>query len=104
MRKIINGKLYDTETAQHIGRREFGAGGDFSHFTETLYRKKTGELFIVGEGGPMTCYGESKGENCWGFGERIIPGSDFGEDELKKWVDENCDVDTYIWLFGPVEE
>ena len=55
MKKIINGKLYDTETAKLIGRSYHGEGPrDFRHYSEELYRKRTGEYFLYGEGGPMS--------------------------------------------------
>lgn len=38
MKKIINGKVYDTNTAKLIG----------SWDAETLYQKKTGEFFLFG--------------------------------------------------------
>ena len=46
MKKYINGKVYDTETAQLIGTYANGGNWrDFSHYEETLYRKRTGEFF-----------------------------------------------------------
>ena len=42
MKKIINGRKYDTETAKHIGSRSEGQPGNFEYFTEDLYLKKTG--------------------------------------------------------------
>ena len=106
MRKIINGKLYDTDTAVRIGRRECGTPGDLDYFSETLYQKKTGELFIHGKGGPRSCYSESCGNNSWSGGSVIIPASSFSDQfiDIKEWVSEYCDVETYIKLFGPVAE
>ena len=55
MKKIINGKKYDTATAHECGTwSNAGSWRDFSHIEETLYRKRTGEFFLFGEGGPMT--------------------------------------------------
>lgn len=34
-------------------------------------------------------------------GEKIIP---LTEEEVKNWVEQNGDIDTYIELFGEVEE
>lgn len=101
MKKIINGKLYDTDTATYIDSYEYGNPGDFRRISETLYRKKTGELFLHGEGGPLSKYAESCGNNSWCGGETIIPECDF---DVKRWVADHCDVDTYIELFGAVEE
>ena len=56
MKKIINNKLYDTDTAKRLG---YDGGGDgFDSWTEELYKKRTGEYFIYGEGGARTRYGE----------------------------------------------
>ena len=47
MKKIINGRLYDTGTAKEIGCYENGYGaGDFRYYYESLYRKRTGEYFL----------------------------------------------------------
>lgn len=101
MRKIINGKLYDTDTATYIGSREHGTPRDFEYVSETLYQKKSGELFLYGEGGAMSRYSESCGSNSWKGSSTIIPERDF---DVKKWVSKHCDVETYIKLFGPVTE
>lgn len=104
MRKIINGKLYDTSTATVIGRYESGMVSDFSYTCETLYQKKTGELFLLGEGGPLTRYSKKCSDNSWGYGETIMPESELDKNELQEWVSEHCSEDAYIKLFGPVAE
>lgn len=77
MRKVINGKLYDIETATRIARRQYGTPGDFEYISETLYQKETGELFLHGEGGAMSRYSEQCGNNSRTGGEAIIPERDF---------------------------
>lgn len=101
MKKIINGKMYDTETAKEIGYYNNGLGvGDFRHLTETLYCKKTGEFFLYGTGGAMTRYVM---ECCGGTtgGSVIIP---FSEREAKEWCEQHLDADTYAMVWGEVEE
>ena len=101
MKKIINGKKYDTETATHVG--EFWNGlsrSDFNHCYEDLYKKKTGEFFLYGKGGPLSKYSMSVGTGT-ASGEEIIP---LTEDEAKKWAEEHLDADAYEALFGEVEE
>lgn len=52
MKKIINGKKYDTETAGLICEHDNGRSWtDFYFYKECLYKKKTGEFFIHEEGG-----------------------------------------------------
>ena len=101
MRQIINGKLYDTDTADECGYWYYGRPGDFFYEDETLYRKATGEFFIAGKGGPKTKYSIQIETNCWSGGKRIIP---LTVDEAKVWVEEHAEVDTYIELFGKPEE
>ncbi len=101
MKKVINGKMYNTETAHSMADTNNGYGyGDFHYVGETLYKKKTGEYFLHGEGGACSQYAESYGNGMVG-GETIIPVT---EREAKKWVERNCDGDTYIKIFGEVEE
>ena len=101
MRKIINNKLYDTDTAKEIGSWSYGASSDFDWIQETLYLKKTGEFFLHGEGGPRSKYSKTLSYNCWGYGNEIIPEANFN---VREWAEENLDTDTYIQYFGPVEE
>ena len=101
MKKIITGKEYDTNTAKCVADWENGYGhNDFISVEEHLYRKKTGEFFLHGEGGAMTEYSESYAGNTCGS-ERIIP---LTEDEAKEWVENQLDADDYESIFGPVEE
>lgn len=101
MKKVIDGKLYDTETAFAVTTISYGTPGDFDYYYETLYKKKNGELFLHGEGGANSRYRESCGDNSWISGETIIPESKFN---AKEWVADHCDADIYIKLFGPVAE
>ncbi len=39
MKKIINKKVYDTDSAKELGRHGYGYPGDFERYSETLYRK-----------------------------------------------------------------
>jgi hypothetical protein len=102
MKKIINGKLYDTETAKEIAVWSNGRSySDFGHCVETLYKKRTGEYFIFGVGGPMSKYAESCGDNSWSGGSRIIP---LTYKAAKEWAEKNLDADDYMAEFGPVSE
>ena len=102
MKKIINGRLYDTRTAEEIDSWSNGLlPGDFERCEETLYRKKTGEFFLLGEGGPLSKYVKQNGSNSWSGSRRIIPMS---VDEAKKWCEDYSSADCYIRLFGEVEE
>ena len=101
MKKIINGRLYDTETAKELGGDSYSNRRDFHYWAETLYKKRTGEFFIYGEGGPLSKYAEAVGLNEWSGGERIMP---LSYAEAQKWAEEHLDGDTYIEIFGEPEE
>ena len=102
MKKSINGKVYDTDTARELGSwANMADRRNFSQFEETLYRKKTGEFFLCGEGGPMTKYAQAVGQNEWSGGSRIMP-LDFSE--ARQWAEEHLDADEYESIFGEVSE
>ena len=46
MKKIIDGKMYDTETAQYICGYNTEDKNDPDYKEEHLYRKKNGEFFV----------------------------------------------------------
>ena len=73
MKKVINGALYDTETAKPLGKDSYSNPRDFRHWVETLYRTKSGKYFLHGKGGAMTKYAVCVGQNEWSGGEKIIP-------------------------------
>lgn len=100
MRKIINGRMYDTETAQFLAEWE-AHKHNFNWVRERLYRKKTGEYFLHGEGGPASCWGQQVDNNSYTGGEDIVPMS---EANARAWAEKHLDADTYIQIFGPVEE
>ena len=102
MKKIINGKLYDTDTAKCVGAWSNNRSRrDFSSCDETLYRKRTGEFFLHGEGGPMTKYAQSCGDNTWSGGEEIIP---LSAEKARAWAEEKLDADDYGEIFGMPDE
>nr|WP_288640791.1 hypothetical protein [uncultured Anaerobutyricum sp.] len=100
-KKIINGKMYNTETTQVIGTWDNGyLRGDFSFEEQTLHKKKTGEYFVYAYGGARSSYG-----NCYGgrdcSGEKFIPMS---VEQAQQWSEEYLDVDKYIEIWGEPEE
>lgn len=101
-KKIINGKLYNTETATLIGEWDNGYHiSDFKYCEEKLYRKRTGEYFLSGEGGGLSQYSKSYGDNSWGYGYAIIP---LSEKEAKQWAEDRMSANKYIAVFGEVAE
>jgi hypothetical protein len=94
MKKIIQGRKYDTETATLLG---FDAGGDgFRHWREELFRKRNGEFFLHGEGGPMTRYAKTCNDG-WCGSEAITP---LTPEAARQWGEEHLDADNYEAIFG----
>ena len=67
MKKVINGKMYNTDTAKRMADWSYGYPGNFEYYEEELYKKKTGEFFLYGEGGPRSKYSDSNGSETYGI-------------------------------------
>jgi len=101
MKKVISNLLYNTDTAKPVGAWDNGLySNDFDYCAETLYRKKTGEYFIHGEGGGNSKYGVWHG-NSGGPGEEIRP---YTLREAQEWAEGHLTADEYIAEFGMPEE
>ena len=86
MKKVISGRLYDTETALEVGEWDNGLGDrDFGLEVETLYRKRTGEYFLHG----------------WGAGAEIRP---LTYEQAREWAERRLGADDYQEEFGPAPE
>lgn len=102
MKQIINGKMYNTETAQEIGCGSNGMNLDNLWFVEeTLYRKQNGEFFLDGHGGPLSRYSRPNGSFSRCGARELVP---LGAEEAKAWVERHCPVEVYIETFGDVAE
>jgi len=101
MKKIINGKRYDTDTAALIGSAGYSYPSDFDYWREYLYLKKTGEFFLHCEGGARSRYGRQTGQNEWSGGEKIRP---LSLEEAQEWAEKYLDADKYKQVFGKIEE
>lgn len=73
MKKVIGGKVYNTETATLIGEWSYGYPNDFNYVSEGLYKTPKGAYFMAGEGGANTAYSRPCGQNCWTGSEDIVP-------------------------------
>lgn len=72
MKKIIEGKLYNTDTAECLHSWDNGYfGGDFKYRSKDLYRTPNGRLFLHHTGGAMTDMKQTAGSNTWSGGEDI---------------------------------
>ena len=101
MKRIINGKRYDTETARKVADYWHGSSSrDFTHYEESLYCKRTGEYFLAGEGGLMTAYAKSVSQNTTSGGSAIFP---LDDSAARIWAEAHMDVDAFEVEFGQVE-
>lgn len=102
MKKVINGKVYNTETATEIGHYWNGLSDrDFNHLSETLYKTAKGNYFLAGEGGPLTKYSHSCGDNSWSGGVRIIP---LTREEAFDWAQESLSEEVVFSEFSDLIE
>ena len=58
MKKIINRKTYNTDTAEKLGHLCQGSFGDPAGYEEMLFKTKTGNFFLYGAGGAESKYPE----------------------------------------------
>lgn len=88
MKKIINGKVYDTNTAKEICCKEpIEYQNDLYYSCKTLYRKKTGEFFF-------NIFSNQSGN-------KIEP---ISFNDAKSFVEEYGTAEQYEALFGEPDE
>jgi hypothetical protein len=70
MKRVIDGKVYNTETAECIGEWSNGCySSDFDACEESLYETPKGQFFVTGSGGPRSKYSKASGSNSQSGGE-----------------------------------
>lgn len=95
MKKVINGKLYNTETAKLLGEDSYSHPGDLAHWSEELYQKRTGEYFLYGR------YAQTTGQNEWSSVEQIHP---LTVENARQWTEQHLSADEYEAIFGEITE
>jgi hypothetical protein len=100
MRRIIDGKAFDTETAELLGEASWGNRGDSGRWEESLYRTRKGRYFLHGKGGPATRWavGHPGGSYSGGSDIRAL-----GEDEAQEWAERYLSADEYEAIWTPEE-
>lgn len=99
MKKIIDGKLYDTEDAEEICERRYLGPSDFNYIWEFLFKSSAGQFFISYEGGAATGYAVPEGRgHRGGAGIKLISVS-----EAKEFVEEYGTYSDYANTFGEPE-
>jgi len=84
LKKIINGKVYDTEKATEIRSYQEGILGNFEYINEVLYRTKRGNWFLYRDAGALSGYGRSLPNNGGWYGTTDIEALD--EQEAFEWL------------------
>ncbi|MGF6808412.1 hypothetical protein OKW30_003538 [Paraburkholderia sp. Clong3] len=87
MKRVIDGMMYNTETANRIaGWANTYNCSDFQYYEEDLYVTKKGAYFIAGEGGPLSPYSRPCGSNgtLGGKGMRVVT-----EHEAREWCEQH---------------
>lgn len=89
MKKIINGRVYNTETAEEIATwYNSYYPSDFHYCQETLYKTKNGSYFLYGYGGALSNYSVPVGNNGSGAGSEIVA---LTTEEAFDWLqDHDC--------------
>jgi hypothetical protein len=101
MKKIIDGKVYNTETADSIGIYWNGyAQSDFHYEELTLYKTKKGSFFVAGESGPLGCFAKSVGNGFTG-GEGLFT---LTREEALEWAERHLDPEDYEEYFSDLIE
>ena len=101
MKRVIEGKRYDTATAREIGAWWNGyPTSDFHYCEEKLYRTAKGNFFLAGEGGALSQYARSHGD-AKGSGEDITP---LSREEAFQWAQEYLKPEEYAEHFSDLIE
>ncbi len=103
MKRIVNGRVYNTETAEVICDCSPSGfyGGDFRVESTTLYKSPKGTFFIAGKGGPLSRWAEPEGQSGMRSGEglRVLD-----EAEARELCERHGSEEDWLAAFGEPEE
>ena len=101
MKKIIDGKIYNTDTATFVGNHQHCYPGDFQYEDTDLYRTPKGAFFVQGTGGAYSRWSRPCGNNGMRGGQGIQA---LTPTEALAWCeDAGIDADVIAQFFS-VEE
>ncbi|KKK96280.1 hypothetical protein LCGC14_2664330 [marine sediment metagenome] len=101
MKKVIEGKLYNTDTAKLVESYGYGNPGDLEWMEEGLYLSKKGQFFVAGEGGPKSKYFKIIGQQNWSGGEGCEP---ISKELALEWMEAYGTVEMIEIYFKDIEE
>lgn len=99
MKRVINGKRYDTDTATPVA--EWGndlSDSDFRAESETLYLTRKGAWFLHGSGGPLSSYAVVSHGGREQSGSSVI--EPYTPDAAKEWLESRGQYDALERFFG----
>lgn len=86
MIKIIDGKRYNTETAEKLCQlASTNDSGSFDWHETYLYRTRLGRFFVAGHGNARSMWAETVSQNTWGSGSGLRA---ISEDEALGYLEE----------------
>lgn len=102
MKEIVNGALYDTTTAKHLGEWQSGPNSASPDYCVlALYQKGNGEFFL-------TCSGEGAKNYVYhifdGFTGRVKSIIPLSPEDAAAWAEDYLSAEEYIATFGKVSE
>lgn len=101
MKKVIDKKIYDTETAKKIGDfHNMIDRSNFKHCEEELYVTEKGNYFLYGTGGPLSKYSVPTGNGKSGSSDIEA----LTEEEAIDWCERTDNVDTILEHFPDAVE
>jgi hypothetical protein len=88
MKAVIEGRVYNTKTAEiiHSWDNRFYKS-DFHYCEDSLYKTKKGNFFLVGSGGPLSKYSVSCGQNSWGGSDNNV--TPLTKEEALRWLEDH---------------
>ncbi len=101
MKKIINNKLYNTDTAESLGQKEWGEPTDFYYIFESLYRTSKGNFFLYRKVGAGSEFAKPIGNNSW------VPREDIetlDKEQTRNWAIDYLEQSKFEEIFGVIEE
>lgn len=101
MKKVINGKVYDTTTATQIAYWESGSKTSPSWYEEMLFRKRNGEMFLFGRGYATSPYAQRNPDGNLSVGSAIRP---ISWEDAQLWAKDKLDDVDFDKLFGEEDD
>lgn len=101
MRRIVDGKAYDTETAELLAEFRYGYPGEDDHYQESLYRTAGNGFFLACNGAEDSPYALLLREDIARPGADIVPLTDA---EVLRWLEDYEYTEVIERVFGTLPE